>query len=118
MKKTIEIILLSIFFSTVSLSSFGSNYNFLSNTAMSYFTKEDWNLSRMALHDALNHYKDGAKVAWKNPRSGSYGAFLPSRTIYAKGAVCRHLKIMNVANLMHEDATYTFCKLHNEWKIM
>jgi surface antigen len=119
MKKIVAIMIVSGFLSVLSLSANSSNFSFFSNTTISYFTKDDWKLSKAAQNDALNHYKDGMKVIWKNPRTGNYGVFLPSHTVQASsGSVCRNLKIMNTANRMHENATYKFCKLENEWKIV
>jgi hypothetical protein len=98
-----------------SFSAFSANISFFSNTPISYFTKEDWKLSREAQNTALNK---GIKVSWHNPRTGNHGVFLPSQVISKDGSNCRNLKIMNAANRMQEDAIYRFCKLENEWKIV
>lgn len=116
--KKIEMILISLFVSLLPLSALSSNFSFFGNTAMGYLTKDDWKLSKAAQNEALNHYKDGMKVVWKNPRTGNHGVFLPSHTVEISGAVCRNLKIINTANRMNENATYKFCKLQNEWKIV
>lgn len=119
MKRIFGMMIVSCFLSMISLSAYSSNFSFFSNTAMSYFTKDDWKLSKAAQNEALNHYKDGVKVIWKNPRTGNHGVFLPSHTVQVSdGSICRNLKIMNTANRMHENATYKFCKLQNEWKIV
>jgi hypothetical protein len=98
-----------------SFSAYSSNFSFFSNTPISYFTKEDWKLSKEAQNAALNQ---GIKVSWNNPRTGNHGVFSPSHMVSSNGADCRNLKIMNAANRMHEDAIYRFCKLENEWKIV
>jgi len=109
-------ILQTLIISMISFSVCSANLSFLSNTTMSYFTKEDWKLSKEAQNTALNK---GIRVSWSNPRTGNHGVFLPSHIInIASGSECRNLKISNAANRMHEDATYRFCKLHNEWKIV
>ncbi|VVC75274.1 hypothetical protein AQUSIP_05620 [Aquicella siphonis] len=118
MNKPVRIMMAAVIVSTLSFSAAASNCSFLSNSAMSFFTKDDWQLSKAALSDALNHSRDGIKVAWHNPRTGSHGIYVPSHTTHTHGSVCRHLKILNTANLVNEKASYTFCKLHNEWKIV
>ena len=109
-------ILQTLIISMISFSVYSANFSFLSNTTMSYFTKEDWKLSKEAQNTALNK---GIKVSWNNPHTGNHGVFLPSHKInVVSGSECRNLKISNAANRMHEDATYRFCKLHDEWKIV
>lgn len=100
------------------LAALGSNHSFLSNSAMSYLTKEDWQLSKAAQSNALDHCRDGKKVAWNNPETGSHGFFLPFHTSRMQGATCRNLEIVHSANLINEKSTYKFCKLHNKWKIV
>lgn len=118
MRQFIRIIVKSALLGALSFSAAASNCSFMSNSAMSFFTKEDLRLSKEALNDALNHSRDGKRVAWRNPRSGSHGVFVPSHTTHEHGSVCRHVKILNTANLVKEKVSYTFCKLHNEWKIV
>ena len=101
-----------------TLPAFAANQSFLSNTARSFFTKEDWQLSKAAQKAALNHYKDGQAIAWNNPRTGSHGVFFPFRTTRQNGEVCRQLKMVNTAQLVHEKATFRFCKFNDEWKII
>lgn len=103
-------------FSSVALAA---NISFMSNSALSFLTKEDWQLSKAAEREALNHYKDGQSVAWANPKTGSHGMFLPLRsTTNQKGEQCRHLKMVNSAHLVNEKATFRFCKLQDQWKIV
>lgn len=102
----------------VSVNLYASNCDFLRNTAMTFFTKEDLQLSKAAQVKALNHFKDGQAVAWKNPKTGSHGIFSPLRTVNVNGDVCRDLKMVNSSHLVHEKATYRFCKMHDVWKIV
>jgi 17 kDa outer membrane surface antigen len=108
----------ALFFSAIALTVYASNHSFLGNSAMSFFSKEDWKLSKTAQDEALNQLKDGARLAWKNPKTGSHGIFLPMHTIHANGSVCRDMQIIHSANLVNDKATYRFCKLNNQWKIV
>jgi hypothetical protein len=108
----------AIIFSMISCSAYGLNHNFLSNSAMSFYSKEDWSLAKTAQDKALNQNKDGVRLIWKNPKTGSHGIFLPTHTIHANGAVCRDMQIMQSANSLHESSTYRFCKFNNQWKIV
>lgn len=94
------------------------NTSFLGNSAISFYTKEDWSISRNAQIRALNQTEDGSRLVWANPKTGSHGVYLPVNTLYANGALCRDLEIRHSANQVNEKARYRFCKLHNEWKIV
>jgi surface antigen len=100
------------------LFSYASNTSFWSHSALSFFSKDDWRLSKAARNDALNHYKDGRVLTWKNPQTGTHGAFAPYHTTYQHGELCRNLKILSTSHLVHEKAIYRFCRQQNEWKIM
>lgn len=101
-----------------SMNLFASNTDFLRNTAMTFFTKEDLQLSRAAQTKALNQSKDGQKISWVNPKTGSHGVFVLMHTTRVNGELCRDLKMVSSAHLVHEKATYRFCKLKDEWKIV
>jgi surface antigen len=110
-----------IFASSIARFSLASSLNtsFLSHSPVSFFTKEDWKLSKAALQQTLEQYQDGVKVLWKNPQSGNYGTFLPTHTTrLADGGICRDVTIMNMANKIQEDATFKFCKFRDAWKIV
>lgn len=118
MKSLIKVATAVLSLSAVALTAYGLNNSFLGNSAMSFFSKEDWSLSRTAQDQALEQIKDGARLAWKNPKTGSHGIFLPTHTMHANGAVCRDMQIIHSANLVNDKATYRFCKLNNQWKIV
>jgi surface antigen len=109
-------LLFSIVF-LVSSSAFAVNYGFLSNTAMSYFTKDDWSIFNKTQDYVLNHAKNGIKVSWKNPKSGNYGYMVASSAPSQNGMLCRRVAFFNVGNLIKGDGSYTFCKSHNKWMI-
>lgn len=93
------------------------NYGFLSNSAMSYFTKEDWQIFNNTQNDVLSHGKNGVKVLWKNPRSGNHGYMIPASASPQNGMTCRFISFYNTANQINGEGTYKFCKLNNTWKI-
>src|SRR5215213_2735426 len=86
------------------------NTSFFGNSAISFYTKEDWSISRNAQIKALNQTEDGSKLAWVNPRTGTHGIYLPVHTLHANGALCRDLEIRQSANQVNEKARYRFCK--------
>lgn len=97
---------------------FASNFSFFGNSAISFFSKEDWRISKSAQAIALNQTQDGVKLVWTNPKTGTHGIFLPIHTMHAHGAVCRDLEILHTANQVDDKAIYRFCKLHDQWKIV
>jgi surface antigen len=108
------VILLSVFIP----SAWAINNHFFNHAVVSYYTKEDWKLLKNALDDALNHGKDGVKIAWNNPLTGNKGVVLPIHTTHNNGAECRDLALMYKANQLHEGVKYRFCKLNDQWKIV
>lgn len=118
MKNLLRGLITGALLGAISLTGFASNCSFLSNSAMSFFTKEDIHLFKVAQKDALEHGKDGTKIAWNNSQTGSHGYFVPTHTTHHHGVSCRDIKMFNSANLINAKATYKFCKLHDEWKIV
>ncbi len=101
-----------------SIQTFASNFSFFGNSAISFYTNEDWKLSKSAQLKALDQIKDGVRLAWTNPETGSHGAFIPTHTFHAKGSVCRDMQILHTANRVNDKAIYRFCKMNNGWKIV
>ncbi len=118
MKNLIRMLVTGIWLGSISLTGFAAHWSFFSNSAMSYFTKEDIHLFKIAEKDALEHGRDGTKIAWNNSRTGSHGYFVPTNTTTFHGISCRKVKMFNSANLINAKATYKFCKFNNEWKIV
>jgi surface antigen len=101
----------------ISFSAYCENYGFLSNSAMSYFTKEDWQIFNKTQQSVLDHGKAGVKTQWKNPQSGSYGYMIPSNIMRENGMICRKLTFFNNANRISGEGSYKFCKTNGKWKI-
>lgn len=98
--------------------SVASNLNFLNFSAMNFFHGNDMQLMQANTYRALNQVKDGKKASWSNPDTGSFGYAMPSNTSRVNGRTCRNLKIANTAQKVSGAATYRFCKINNEWKIV
>jgi len=113
----LKMVIVSVITLLFSFSSFAENYGFLSNSAMSYFTKEDWQIFNKVQNDVLNRGKNGVKVLWSNPKSGSHGYMIPSAAPSRGGMECRQVAFYNTANLVNGEGSYTFCKSNNQWKI-
>lgn len=109
-------LLMMLFF--VPLAAVAENYGFLANSAMSYFTREDWQIFYKTQDQVLNKGKDGVQVSWKNSASGSHGTMIPAAAPSQDGMPCRYLSFFNTANKINGEGTYKFCKSsNNKWNI-
>ncbi|VVC75273.1 hypothetical protein AQUSIP_05610 [Aquicella siphonis] len=117
MKTTTKISILCLFFCLVGLSAWAVNQAFMSNSAMSYFTKEDWQIFNKTQANVLDKTKDGDKTSWQNPGTGAFGYMIPSDTHKENGMTCRKLFFFNTANQIQGEGTYKFCKTNNKWMI-
>ena len=113
--KWLPAVLLSI---AASTSALALNFSFLNNAAVSYFSNGDYKLMESAADQALDQGKDGQKITWKNPNTTAWGYFIPKNTTRKNGVVCRNLTIFNSAKDVTGLATYPFCKLNGDWKIV
>lgn len=111
----ITLIFLSLLFFEQSFG-YALNYGFLDDTAGVYFTDKDWEIFQKTQLSVLNNGRDGSKRIWKNPQSGSWGSFVPSRAAMKSGMRCRNLTIVNAANYRVGQSTLTFCKVNGDWK--
>lgn len=90
-----------------SLTS-AANMAFMSEQAMSRFTKQDAEIFNAAAAKALAA-KDGTKIQWKNPDTGAFGTLTP----YAdrdNNPDCRVIHMVNVAENVKSSGYYRFCK--------
>src|SRR5471030_2723008 len=110
---------LLVFTSTLPTWVMSANLNFMnsSDSAVRFFTDNDWKLFNSAVETALNKSPNGKKVSWKNPDSGSYGFVTPLNKFKKNGTTCRDLKMANNANNRTGQYTFTFCKYPSGWKI-
>lgn len=116
--KHIILALLCCLASFASTVASAQNYYFLNDATITYFTDEDAKLYAHAQYDALNNYRDGAKVSWNNPNTEAHGYIIPSKTTRKNGNLCRNLTIVNFAEHRSGEATFTFCKIQGTWKVL
>lgn len=106
---------IALFFSPLI---FAYNESFLNYSPVFYFTKEDTAIFNATKNKALENAKDGQKISWRNPKTGSNGYFIPSNTTRENGITCRMLKIYNMAHKVTGVSNYKVCKINNVWKMM
>ncbi len=116
--KTLRIVLMSLIGCTLSAGIYAGNYNFLNDSAISYFTQTDTDMMSANMQHALNRTPDGKKSSWKNPQTTAWGYAIPSQTRRQNGTTCRQLKIFNEAKKRTGVSNYLFCKIKGEWKIV
>lgn len=109
------ILLISFLWSNIALAG---NLNFMDNSSVSFFQGKDMDMMVNAAVTALNTYKDGKKLIWKNNATGTWGYVIPSHTTKKNGMICRNLTIFTNAKNVTDDFTYKLCKINNEWKIL
>ncbi len=113
--KIVKLFFLSILSTLVFAYSAHAFYmTFMRNLPLNYFTQQDFEMSNASVFQALEKAKDGQKIRWKNPATGAFGYVLPS----GSHANCRNLKIFNSAQGVNNMASYQFCKIQGEWKIV
>jgi surface antigen len=86
------------------------NYDFLKDTPIAYFTKEDHRLFNEALDNVLDKDMDGDSRAWSNARTGAGGKITAVKTFDQAGATCRSLLIANQAKGLTSSGEYNFCR--------
>jgi hypothetical protein len=94
----------------VSAASAG-NLSFLDQSPLSYFKGDDMELMRQNAQKVLEAPTAEAKQSWSNAKTGASGvAQVRGEFKGSDGAPCKRLRIMNKANGLRSDATYTVCK--------
>lgn len=106
---------IAVLIAFLSTSAYASNFTFLTDAPVSYFTNADWDYYTAAQNKAL-HAADGVKITWKNPQTGAWGSLTPSKTRKENGVLCRNIKIVNNAKGRTGEAVFKVCKLQNGWK--
>ena len=88
-----------------------SNLGFLKDSPVSYFDEEDMRLMREAALKVLEDKSSRAKQAWKNPATGHSGKVEGQGAFKAvDGLPCRRVRVLNRAQGLEGQATYTVCK--------
>ncbi len=109
------VFLISCIWSNVAVAG---NLNFMDNSSVSFFQGKDMDMMVNAAITALNTYKDGKKLTWKNNSTGTWGYVIPNHTTNTNGMICRNLTIFTNAKDVTDKFTYKLCKINNEWKML
>jgi len=94
---------------------YASNYDFLVEAPITYFTAEDTALFTQANRKAI-HAHDGARINWNNPETGAWGYILPFGTHSEDGVTCRYFKIYNNARERSGISSFKICKFPFGWR--
>ena len=95
------------------------NLRWLENSAVRYFSDEDWRLANGAADEALESRSDGEAVEWHNPKTGNSGRAVALRSLERAGNPCRELAVENRAKGMAGRSVFLFCQQPaGEWKIV
>jgi surface antigen len=95
------------------------NLSFLDKSPVSYFKPEDHDLMYQNARKALDDSAANAKQTWSNANTGASGWAQVRSTFKATdGATCKRLRIVNQAQGLKSDATYTVCKsADGDWAV-
>jgi surface antigen len=115
MKKIISILVCLVISSP--FAALASNEWFMINTPVANFTTKDTEMFKHAVNQALDQNRDGKKLEWSNPKSGSHGYVVPYHTTHSKGIRCRELKIYNEADTVTGESKFQFCHLNGKWVV-
>lgn len=116
--KIVQTFLISLLSCIVSTNLMASNYGFLRDAPISFFTETDANMMYANIQNTLNHTPNGKKSVWKNPATQAWGYAIPSRAQSRNGTKCRSLTVFNEAKNRSGKSNYVFCKIKGEWKIV
>jgi surface antigen len=94
----------------VPRGGYASNWAFLDNAPMTYFTEEDMRMYQDALGQALNEASDGDTRTWSNPATGASGEIRLMRTLHEQDTTCRVTRIRSTARGYTETGNYRVCK--------
>lgn len=93
------------------------NLNFLRDSPVAYFDKDDLALFRRTTTATLNEATDGESRTWSNAVSGNSGEISVVRTLPRTDVKCRELQITNrAAGRSHtENAVFCYDVGKNRW---
>ncbi len=103
--------LLLLFGALLPLTAQSQSLSFLKKSPMSYFTQDDFELMTRNARAVLDAAEPDAERTWTNPRSGASGLAQSKGQFSATdGALCKHLRVVNRAKKLEDEATYTVCR--------
>jgi hypothetical protein len=101
----------TLLLSAMLAPAWGGNLNFLDKSPVSYFKGDDMELMRQNALKVLDLPGADAKQSWSNPKTGASGLAQARGSFTGDdGAPCKHLRLLNKAGGLKNDATYVVCK--------
>ncbi len=92
------------------------NTDFLKESAVGHFSREDVALMEKTLQDALSNAADGQTVVWRNDRTGSGGRITPDKAPVGQEG-CRRVRVENFHDKRQGSDEYVLCKDGGRWVI-
>ncbi|MCG7927163.1 MAG: hypothetical protein JAY67_16705 [Candidatus Thiodiazotropha taylori] len=115
--KLFTLIFTGVFLGIVMFPSYGFDLHFLKQSPARNFTKQDWEIAKVATRDILENHGKGESVIWDNPDSGSSGNLKITRVGKSSGKLCKKLQIANRVKGQEHTSSYMFCKQQDgKWK--
>jgi surface antigen len=115
--KPIILIGYGFFLSLLVFPTHGFDLHFLKHSPARHFTKQDWEIAKTATRDILENHKQGERVIWDNPDSGSSGDLTIIKAGKSSGKLCKKLKITNRVKGQEHTSSHVFCKqADGKWK--
>jgi surface antigen len=115
--KSFSLITTGFFLSIAVFSVHGFDLHFLKHSPARHFTKQDWEIAKIATRDILQNHGQGESVTWDNPDSGSSGDLTITRVGTSSGKLCKKLQITNRVKGQEHTSSYVFCQQDDgKWK--
>jgi len=111
-------LLLSASLLGLSLSGSAGNLNFLADTVVSEFSKEEADSFRTFVGSKLNELSDKEKALWKSDQSDLQGIVRPNVSFELDGVPCRQTRFsLKGKNDRKMFFNFDVCKIDGRWKI-
>lgn len=93
------------------------NLNFLKNSVLTEFSKEEANEFRGFVRSGLETIEDGTVTTWVSSHSDLKGKFKPDLTYNNNGITCRRSKFLIANKTKKEPFIFEICNGKQGWKI-
>lgn len=99
-------------------NSYAVNMQYLRYSPVSEFTDTDFEILQTTGIKALDNNENGQVSEWKNPETGHSGSITTHNSSSIDGMACRKTTIKNQTKTRSGQATFTFCKVKEQWKLL
>lgn len=113
LRKTIALLAILLATSGILLHSTESQargWEWVKRLSVSQFGLEDTAIFHAHVDQALEEAKDGERVEWSNPDSGSSGAITPLTSERLNGKLCRQTRFENQADQDQNVSEFLLCQ--------